>query len=270
MHYPLRRITVGLSWGAMSAYPYIDHLLNTADILCLQEHHLIPETKKNLQSINTHFNANVKICAENDMYDSTGNRVRKAGVAILWRKNIGHMVSDIDIHGEFNDRIIGICVKNKKSIPLYIINLYMPSTNVTVQCYMQLINAVQVLYDTYCSRGVVIILGDYNAQIGPAWGPRAGIRQSDRGKVLGDFMAYNLLFSTITGKECQGPVCTYYPEDVNKNPSQIDHVLIGNEYKYMINNCKVYGDETLNASDHVPINVNISYNITRYEQCSRK
>ena len=38
----------------------------------------------------------------------------------------------------------------------------------------------------------------------------------------------------------------------------------------MINNCKVYGDETLNASDHVPINVNISYNITRYEQCSRK
>ena len=173
--------------GAMSSYSYIDSLLSQTDILCIQEHHLVPETVGFLGTINPNFTAKVHICDSN--YNESGYRVYKGGVAILWRKSIDYMISEI--HSDlYDDRIMGICVKSLGMKPIYIFNVYLPSTNTPMSEYISVTNTLQVLYDTYVDKGFVVIMGDLNAQLGPEWGPRAGINQSDRGKVLHDFLKY--------------------------------------------------------------------------------
>ena len=89
--------------GAMSSYPYIDKLLSSADILCLQEHHLCNETKEFLNTINTDFDVNVVLCNENA--NNLESKLRKGGIAILWKKSLGYCISDV-VLGFTTDRIM--------------------------------------------------------------------------------------------------------------------------------------------------------------------
>lgn len=48
------------------------------------------------------------------------------------------------------------------------------------------------------------------------------------------------------------------------------NVLIAEENRYVLNSCRVYDDNALNTSDHVPIHITVKYDIQRYESASRK
>ncbi len=85
--------------------------------------------------------------------------------------------------------------------------------NTTVLEYTYIANSVQIVYDTYSSQGVVLIVGDFNAQLGPGWGPRRGAEQSVRGRVIHDFLMYNYMISAVVDQSCKGPACTLYPND---------------------------------------------------------
>ena len=254
--------------GAIPSYPYIDHLLAKCDILCIQEHHLIPETSEFLSSINTSFRAKVKLCSKNDTSDGEGYRPRQGGIAIMWRKSINYTIRDInsDLYG---DRIMGICIKNQGIEPVYIFNVYLPSTNVTISEYTSVIDQLRIIYDSYNNKGIVLIAGDYNAQLGPGYGPRSGTKQTIRGKVLHEFLNDNYMLSLNTAVTCSGPTPTFYPNDNIRCPTVIDHVLIAVSHQHLVSQCSVADYVALNTSDHVPITFSIKCDIPRYSVKNR-
>ena len=239
-------------------------LLSSADILCLQEHHLCNEIKEFLSTINTDFDANVVLCNEND--NNLESKLRKGGIAILWKKSLGYCISDV-VLGFTTDRIMGICVQSKNVMPLYIFNVYMPTTNLSIDDYRDHISMLQLVYDEFSQRGHIIIMGDFNAQLGPDCGVRSGPRQSIRGNQLYEFILYNDAFSLVTDSICTGPVFTYGCD--SSTPSQIDHIIIHRSMLYTIKCCNVDNYITCNTSDHLPVSVTLRRDIPHYESSSR-
>ena len=58
------RITSYNCRGAMSSVGYLDELMSSCDILCVQEHHLYYEHKNFLTTLNVNFSGHVNVCDE--------------------------------------------------------------------------------------------------------------------------------------------------------------------------------------------------------------
>ena len=193
---------------------------------------------------------------------------RHGGLAIMWRKNIGYAMKVLKLPMQ-SDRIMVISVNIPDRLPLFIINVYCPTTNATINNYNDVIDDLQVLYDTYKDEGIVILCGDLNAQLGVEAGPRGNCPQSIRGKCLVRYLDHNNVYSLVTEGTCTGPVCTYWPDDDHKSPTQIDHFIINREHKDIVINCSVSDDDSANTSDHVPIHLTISTQLRRYNPAHR-
>ena len=73
----------------------------------------------------------------------------------------------------------------------------------------------------------------------------------------------------VADKNCKGQLCTYWSDNQVNVSSQIDHIVVANDHKFIVKNCTVYDDTSLNSSDHVPISCNIYTNLPCYPQSSR-
>ena len=151
--------------GAMFSYAYLDALLNTCDITCIQEHHLIPETSNFLKTIHPDFTGKVKVNNINNNMD--GIRSERGGIAILWRKTINHTVTEIQCNN--SDRLMGVTLTVPGKSPIHIFNIYLPSTNTSMTDYCDVMDNVQTVYNEYSMQGTVVMVGDLNAQLGPRW-----------------------------------------------------------------------------------------------------
>lgn len=238
--------------GAMSAAAYLTHFMNNEnnDIICVQEHHLYYEHKSFLTTLHAQFTGAVKVCDENNMFSLT--RVRKGGLAVLWRKTMDYCVSDMVLPIS-TDRIMVIRVDIPNDLSVFIVNVYMPTTNVSIAYYRECIADLQIIVDWVSDDGIILMCGDFNGQLGGPSGSRAGSFTNVRGSVLYDFITYNNMFSSITQDSCSGPVNTCWPGDTNNNPSQIDHFIMSYDYSQCIEYSMVHDDHSLNMSDHHPI-----------------
>ena len=246
--------------GAMSSFAYINHLLIDCDIFCIQEHHLYAQHKQFLKTVHEKFTGEVVVCQENE----EGLQIRKGGLAVLWKKNIDNSVSVLDLPIT-TDRIMGIRIDTTNQRPIFIINVYMPSTSHSIDEYRHVMDLLQVVIDYTFDNSVLYICGDFNGQLGPTWGIRAGPFCNPRGAVLGELLKYNNMISTVADPVCKGPVCTYWPDDDWHRPSQIDHILCNIDKMSLIVRANVYEDHVLNTSDHHPISVIINCSVPRYQ-----
>jgi len=48
---------------------------------------------------------------------------------------------------------------------MYIFQIYLPCTNYRLEVYVKCIDALYDLFNTYCDKGIVRILGDFNAKL---------------------------------------------------------------------------------------------------------
>ena len=104
----------------MSSAAYTSELLNNCDVLCLQEHPLYPETGGFLKTLDPMYGADVEYDQINRNMDNI--RVRKGGLAILWRKNVDYCVSRLEMPtSDYGDRIMGISMQMEGMLPVYII-----------------------------------------------------------------------------------------------------------------------------------------------------
>ena len=127
-----------------------------------------------------------------------------------------------------------IKIHNSQHQHLYVINVYMPSSNYTVAEYDAVLSE---LYEfvMYCSdRGRAVVLGDMNGQIGPSGGSRCPMPQSHRGRRLLEFMHGHGLASLVAHPVCKGPVVTHTGYD-DQSGTQIDHKCL---HKSDISNVK--------------------------------
>ena len=133
--------------------------------------------------------------------------------------------------------------------PIYVINVYLPSSNYSNNEYDDAISIPDKAF-LYCNdRGRVIILGDTNGQIGPAGGTWCHMPQSFRGKKFLKFLNDNNLMSVVAHRNYTGPEITFTGYD-DQFGIQIDHVCIDKCDIDIIISCTVRDDSCLNTSDH--------------------
>ena len=85
------------------------------------------------------------------------------GVA-LWKISLDNYISpleDID-----SDCFVGIQCDFPGYDTLYILGVYLPSSSLNTEVYDEYFNYLWALYESLSSRGIVLIMGDFNEDLG--------------------------------------------------------------------------------------------------------
>ena len=247
--------------GAMASAAYIDVLMQDCDILCIQEHHLFYEHREFLTTLNRNFTGYVKVCDENHPLSLI--KRRKGGLAVMWRKQLDFCVTNIDLPIN-SDRFMVVKISPQNTAPIFIVNAYLPSTNMSIYDYRESITEWNIILEWLSISGVVISCGDFNGQLGPQWGNRAGQKTNVRGTTLGQFLRDNQLLSTVSHSSCSGPIYTCIPGNTEISPSQLDHFIIDKQCMSRCTQCFVFEEQALNSSDHLPIYLNFTCNLIQF------
>ena len=138
------------------------------------------------------------------------------GVGILWKRSLDVTpISEIQ-----SDRICGVRIKsmaNTNESWISIIGVYLPCLDLGVDLYREsLIELERLILDSE-RMGPVIVTGDFNAHLGPMWGPRAQEHPNFQGILLVKFwigvnfmlchlVSLYLALATRTSREVHQPL----------------------------------------------------------------
>ena len=138
-------------------------------------------------------------------------------MAILWHRSLDNQVTQLDID---SDRICGIQFRISQQLHFYVLQVYAPSSNHTVQVYRDFSDYLRAIISMYCNR-LVVVLGDFNAHL-----QGGGYIKStdDRGSYLLDLMNYHNLVSLNTLPLRSGAAASFVTYDGN-HESLVDHIL---------------------------------------------
>ena len=101
----------------------------------------------------------IVICSENNPDFITGKRGHGA-VAIFWKQTLDDFVSPLEID---SDRIVGIQIEAPNQDPLFILSVYLPSSNHQFTEFCECIDLLWSLCEIYINEGPFILMGDFNA-----------------------------------------------------------------------------------------------------------
>ena len=134
----------------------------------------------------------------------------------------------------------------------------MPYNNTScnsVQLYLELLEILQDLIDTFAANSPIIILGDFNAslpqkkQLLVDWYKSRPF--SHQSLLLYDFLSFNhLLVANINFN--QKVNYTYFK---GASKSYIDHCIVTSQINEWMVNCSIIPDDVYNCSDHFPVSV---------------
>jgi hypothetical protein len=143
---------------------YVNELLKTCDILCLQEHWLYCFEKPLLQHIVPDYKVTVKCSDEEDPIPPSHKPGRgHAGVAVIWNSDVNKYVFPLLTGSE---RLIALEIKNCNMLskPIIVINTYMPAGNIRADIvkYQAVLDEVFELLETYSPSHDILWVGDLN------------------------------------------------------------------------------------------------------------
>ena len=113
-------------------------------------------------------------------------KAARGGVAPLWKISRDNYVSpleDIDY-----DRILGIQCDFPGYDTLYILGVYLPSSSLSTEVYDEYFDYMWALYEPLSSRGMVLIMGDFNGDLGNSLGDKSK-REAPRKRINMQFMS---------------------------------------------------------------------------------
>ena len=237
----------------MAKAPYISRLLSEhdLDILGLSEHWLYPDSINFLSTVDTHYEV-LAACDSTLDVCSTWRR-GKGGVALLWRKHLSPSISKLNLD---DDRILGISISSKSSRNLFIFMVYLPSTSLPNDYFMDYVQKLQDVYDAYSPAGDIIVMGDLNCEIRGNRYPCA--RDTVRERAIDNWLKSSALYSVVSDRVCDGPLYTFDPYDSGQNRSLIDHMVIPYSMEDQVTSCRVVDDDVDNLSDHLPVHLVIN------------
>ena len=218
--------------GIMSSASYLNELLNVhnIDICGISEHWLYPENVCFLETI--HVNYDFTATVDNDSSVAFQQRKRKGGVAIVYKKSLAPRIQYLDID---DDRICGIKYRASESEVIFILQVYLPTNQYSVDAYAGYISRLCELYSLYEGDGRVIIMGDFN---GHFIGDRYTGLFTSRDRFLNKLITRFELFCITTASSCTGSLYSCFPYG-DKHPSLIDHILISSYAKNKIASCTI-------------------------------
>lgn len=243
----IRFATININ-GILSNIPYVEHCLKSADVMVIQEHWLYPDSLNFLQTFHQDFTGWGRSSKDLNL-DSTWRR-GKGGVAILWRKVLDRNIERLFDIG--NDRIMAIRIKTVTGCNLFIISVYLPSSNSSVNTYKMCLEELEDVINQLYNRGKIIVLGDLNCHIGMHGGSRSFSELNERGKLFVGLMQRFSFISLNSQQLCSGPLETFYSSNGHIKTT-VDHILIKEDQAHLIKSCYVGDDNSSNLSFHRPI-----------------
>ena len=224
-------------------------LCESHDICLLQEHWLTKDNISFLSSVHKDFDYYGESPVDTSEKLLLGRPL--GGLAILWRKSIGHAIK---VKSFGDSRIVGIELDSVKG-KICILCVYMPTCNKDnyedFLDYLANIHSIVQSNDCYNT----MIIGDWNAD-----------RHSLFGSSFHDFCKdYNYLISD----ELFLPDDTFtYVSDAHGSTSWVDHCVSTHGAHNCINSISVLYD--IISSDHLPLSINCDYEILPICICSDK
>ena len=148
--------------GIMSSCSYLCDMLkhNNVDICGLSEHWLRETDLHFLNSIDSNYK-NHSVC-DNDLRIPCKSNVRKGGVALLWNNKYSNNISVLPID---DDRIVGIQFECSKNCFLYIFQVYFPSSNHSFSKFIEYVEKLNDIIQSYRDKGIIVVMGDLNAHL---------------------------------------------------------------------------------------------------------
>lgn len=232
--------------GIMSSSTYLCDVLNkhAIDICGIAEHWLFDNNLLFLESIDNMYCSHA--VSDYSLALPSNRRVGKGGVALLWKRSINHMITPLEIE---DDRIIGIRVQINPENILYVFEVYVPCSNHGIDSFKKYIEKIENLFYKYNHKGMVLVMGDFNAELKT---------HSRRGAHFVDTTRRNNITS-INDTFLQNTYTNYSYS--SGSGSTIDHILISKEKLDLISSTLIPDDDALNVSSHRPIMCTLSLQI---------
>ena len=231
--------------GFKSAIPNLRSLLLDNDIFMINEHWLHSNCLNMLDEVSNdfHYHGRASKHASEDRY---GRKRGQGGVAIYWRKQL-RGVSPID--NLVHDRVCGIRMENGDGSVLIFLSIYMPASSSDENLQVT-IDELAGMCENFEDNSIVIICGDFNGDPGAEGGARHHGPATKAGKIILKFMRdHNLVSVNLSGK-ASGPIDTYQGHN---GSSAIDHIMLPKYLESEVISCCVGRNESLNTSDHLPV-----------------
>lgn len=245
---PNRNLNI-LCWnatGIMSSSTYLCNILNekAIDICGISEHWLYEKDLYFLNEIDNNYHSYAVSDAALSLPGR--RRVGKGGVAILWHKRHDHNISPLNLE---DDRIIGVKYICNSECAFYFFQMYLPCSNHSMAAYTEYIDRLRNILYLYSERGIVVLLGDMNANLLPS---ALESNISGRSLHLMNFLQENNLISLNTLEFCTGAKSSFVSYD-SSCESLIDHILFPIDKLCYVKECEICDDACLNVSRHRPI-----------------
>ncbi|WAR26167.1 hypothetical protein MAR_011871 [Mya arenaria] len=107
------------------------------------------------------MNYNVYAKCDKDLCITSAKGAGKGGVALLWHRQLDHLVSPLPID---DDRLIGVQLQLSPLQYMYFIQVFLPCSNHTSLIFRDYIDKLYDLWCSYSQWGTVVFLGDFNAK----------------------------------------------------------------------------------------------------------
>ena len=129
------------------------------------------------------------------------------GVGMLWKTSHTSLSSNLPTGC---DRIVGAKFVLDSHEPLFILAVYFPSSNHSLDEFRETLDLLWSLYEYYCDQGITLVLGDFNRSLGYLGGDRISFEPSARRELINEFLNYFNLFAVNLDNICSGPLFTLF------------------------------------------------------------
>ena len=145
--------------GLHSAKCEINCLCKSHDVVCVQEHWLLPDNIHNLNDIHPDFNG-IGVSAVSPQEKILTGRPY-GGVGIIWHKKLDNFVTTVDTYLNWM-----ACIRIKTDNTVYcIVTVYLPYEKYdNLDMYIECLASIES-FISECESSVVYVLGDFNCNI---------------------------------------------------------------------------------------------------------
>ncbi len=140
-------------------------LLNTHDIVCIQEHWLYSFETHILNTLASPTHEAFTKCVDDNDPISPLQRPRgMRGVAVLWHRRLSHLVT---VHPDGSDRVCVITIKTTSDRDLCVVTVYMPSRGLSdsEREFQAMLTELEEILLKFQVSHHIILAGDWNASL---------------------------------------------------------------------------------------------------------
>ena len=131
-----------------------------------------------LESSTNYVYKSIAASADDNPHILSGS-IAYGGVALLWKRTIDGFVTPLE--NIESDCIMEIRCDFENCDPLFILSVYLPSSNSTVDEFKEYLDFLWVLYDSLPDKGHVLVLGDFNRDLGDSLEDKGKYHPNQRG-----------------------------------------------------------------------------------------